>query len=155
MSIEQRLKELNITIPNPPRPVASFVPCVLVGDILYVSGQGPFEQGEQKYSGRLGSDLTIEEGYDAARLTILNSLGVIKEEFGSLDKVKRIIKLLGIVNSAPDFCDQPKVINGASDLLIKIFGEAGKHARSAIGVNTLYANIPVEVEIIVQMKIES
>jgi enamine deaminase RidA (YjgF/YER057c/UK114 family) len=152
VSFDQRLDELGIQIPVPPRPVANFVPCVQVGDIVHVSGQGPFDQDVQMHSGRLGAELGVEEGYAAARLTILNSLGVIKEEYGSLDVVKRVVKLLGIVNSAENFFDQPRVINGASDLLVEIFGEAGLHARSAIGVNALYSNIPVEIEMIVQLR---
>ncbi|HBY94066.1 MAG: RidA family protein [Ardenticatenaceae bacterium] len=153
MSIEDRLKELRIELPEPPEPIASYVPLVVVGNLLFTSGNGPWEDGVFKYRGKLGSDLTVEEGYQAARLTMLNLLSVVKAELGNLDRVERVVKLLGIVASAPDFNRQPEVVNGASDLLEAIFRERGQHARSAIGTNELPGNIPIEIEMILQVKV--
>src|SRR5687767_54843 len=150
MSIEHRLQELGIQLPPPARPVASYVPTVQTGNLLFTSGNGPWENGQFKYLGKLGGEISVEQGYDAARLTMLNLLSVINAELGSLDRVERVVKLLGIVASAPGFNRQPEVINGASDLLIEIFGDRGRHARSAIGVNELPFDTPVEIEMIVQ-----
>ena len=150
-SPEARLKELAITLPPAPKPMASYVPVVRTGNLLFLAGQGPIAEGKPLFTGKVGASLTEEEGNKAARATILNSLAVLKSELGSLDRVKRVVKLTGWVNSAPGFNRQPWVINGASDLLIAIFGEAGKHARSAVGANELPLDIPVEIEIVVEV----
>ena len=151
MSAEKKLKELGISLPQPPRPVANYVPAVRVGNLLFVSGHGPFNDGKIKISGKLGKELTIEEGYQAARNVALNCMASIKATLGDLDKVKRVVKLLGMVNCTEDFKDQPKVINGASDLLGEVFGDAGKHARSAVGMQALPNGIPVEIEMILEV----
>ncbi|HLS90350.1 MAG TPA: RidA family protein [Limnochordia bacterium] len=151
-SPEERLKELGIELPKPPKPLAAYVPAVRAGDLVFISGQAPMRDGKPVYTGRVGADLTLEEGYEAARLVMINALAVLKEEIGSLDNVERIVKVLGWVNSAPDFTQQPQVINGASELLEQVFGERGKHARSAVSAHTLPFNIAVEIEMIVQVK---
>ncbi len=153
MDIERRLEELNIQIPDMPKPIASYVPFVKTNHYVYISGQGPSVNGENKYTGKVGKDITVEEGYDAAKLTVLNVLAILTEAAGGLDNVERIISLRGYVNSDDDFYDQPFVINGASELLIKIFGEKGQHARSAVSVNSLPMNISVEIELIAETKI--
>ena len=153
-SYEARLKELKIELPPAPKPLASYVPAVRSGNLVFLAGQGPIKDGKVTITGKVGSDLTEEQGYKAARETILVSLAALRAEIGSLDRVKRIVKLTGWVNSAPGFTRQPWVINGASDLLVEIFGEAGKHARSALGANELPLNIPVEIEIIVEVDTE-
>lgn len=151
-SPEERLKELGIELPKPPKPLAAYVPAVRAGDLVFISGQAPMRDGKPVYTGRVGADLTLEEGYEAARLVMINALAVLKEEIGSLDNVERIVKVLGWVNSAPDFTQQPQVINGASELLEQVFGERGRHARSAVSAHTLPFNITVEIEMIVQVK---
>ena len=151
MDIEARLKKLGFTLPEPPQPVAAYVPAVLVGDLLFLSGTTCYKDGEFLFTGRVGAELTIEQGYSAARQTALNLLSVIKSTLGSLDQVKRMVKLNGYVNSAPDFDRQPEVINGASELFEELYGERGKHARTAIGVSDLPAHIPVEIELVVQV----
>lgn len=153
MSPEDRLKQLGITLPPPPQPVASYVPAVQVGNLLFMSGTGPLREGKPAFRGRVGETLTLEEGMEAARLTMLNLLSTLRHTLGSLDRVERIVKLLGFVNSAPDFTQQPQVINGASELLLQIFGERGQHARSAIGTSALPFGIPVEIEMIVQVSL--
>lgn len=150
-SHEARLKGLKIELPPAPRPVASYVPAVRTGNLIFLAGQGPIAAGKPTMIGKVGSDLTEEQGRNAARETILLSLSALRAEIGSLDRVKRIVKLTGWVNSAPGFTRQPWVINGASDLLVEIFGEAGKHARSSVGANELPLNIPVEIELIVEV----
>jgi enamine deaminase RidA (YjgF/YER057c/UK114 family) len=152
MEIEERLRALGLQLPSAPSPVAAYVPAVIVGDLLYTSGSGPVGNGQPLMTGKVGSDLTIEQGYDAARQTILNLLAIVRQELGSLDRVERIVKLLGFVASAPGFGRQPEVLNGASHLLEQIFAERGKHARAAIGTNELPFNLPVEIELIVQVK---
>lgn len=149
---EQRLHELGIELPTPPKPLAAYVPAVRAGDLVFISGQGPIRDGKPVWVGRVGADLTLEQGYEAARLVMINALAVLKQEIGSLDRVERIVKLLGWVNSAPDFVQQPQVINGASELLEQVFGEKGKHARSAVSAHTLPFGIAVEIEMIVQVK---
>jgi len=149
---EERLKELGLELPAPPKPLAAYVPSVRAGDLVFISGQGPIRDGKPVWAGRVGSDLTLEQGREAARLTILNALAVLKQEIGSLDNVVRIVKLLGWVNSAPDFNQQPAVINGASELLEQVFGERGRHARSAVSAHTLPFDIAVEIEMIAQVK---
>lgn len=152
MSAEARLRELGIELPTPPAPVANYVRAVQTGNLVFVSGHGPTRDGKPVYVGKLGRDLTVEEGYQAARLVMLNCLASLKALIGDLDRVKRVVKLLGMVNSAPDFGDQPKVINGASDLLVELFGERGRHARSAVGMAALPMGIAVEIEMIVEVE---
>jgi len=143
---------MGIIIPGVPKPAASYVPAIQTGNLVYTSGQGCKKDGILVYKGKLGKDLTVEEGYEAAKISIINCLAIIKEYLGSLDRVKRVVKLLGFVASVPEFNQQPYVINGASDLLIKIFGEKGRHARSAIGTNILPFCTPVEIEMIVEVE---
>lgn len=149
---EQRIKEKNITLTPPSKPVANYVNAVRVGNLLYLAGKGPKRADGTDITGKLGKDLTIEQGYEAARSTAIQHLAVIKAELGSLNKVKRIVKVLGMVNCESNFTDHPKVINGYSDLMVEIFGEKGKHARSAVGMNALPNNIAVEVEVIVEVE---
>lgn len=151
MSAEQKLKELGLILPQPPKPVANYVPAVKTGNLLFISGHGPYDDGNTKISGKVGRELTMEEGYQAARNVTLNCLATVKAAVGDLDKVKRVVKLLGMVNCTEDFKDQPKVINGCSDLLVAIFDEAGKHARSAVGMQALPNQIPVEIEMILEI----
>lgn len=150
MSAEANLKQKNIVLPNPPAPVANYVRAVRTGNLLFTAGTGP---GPTAPRGKLGRDLTVEQGYQAARETGLNLLAVVRESLGSLDKVKRVVKALGMVNSADGFVDQPKVINGFSDLMVEVFGpEIGKHARSAVGMAGLPSDIPVEIEMILEVE---
>lgn len=149
---EERLREMGIELPTPPKPIAAYVPAVRVGDLVFISGQGPTRDGKPVWVGRVGADLTLEEGYEAAKLVMINALAVLKQEIGDLSRVERIVKVLGWVNSAPDFVQQPMVINGASELLEQVFGERGKHARSAVSAHTLPFGFAVEIEMIVQVK---
>jgi enamine deaminase RidA (YjgF/YER057c/UK114 family) len=150
--VEQRLRDLGLQLPSPPRAVANYVGAVRSGNLVFVSGHGPFRDGQFVYIGKLGRELDTKAGYEAARVVMLNCLASLKSEIGDLDKVTRIVKLLGMVNSAPDFGEQPYVINGASDLLTEIFGEdVGKHARSAVGLGALPFGISVEIEMIVEI----
>jgi enamine deaminase RidA (YjgF/YER057c/UK114 family) len=149
---ESKLKEKGIVLVPPSSPVANYVNAVRVGNLLYLAGKGPTKADNTTVTGKVGKDLTIEQGYEAARLTAINHLAVIKKELGSLNKVKRIVKVLGMVNCTEDFKDQPKVINGYSDLMVEIFGEKGKHARSAVGMYALPFNMAVEVEVIVEIE---
>ncbi|MGE0462963.1 MAG: RidA family protein [Vicinamibacterales bacterium] len=150
-SPEARLKALGIQLPPAPTAVANYVPAVRSGNLVFLAGQGPLANGKPTVTGKVGAQLTEEEGYKAARATILNSLAALRAEVGSLDRVRRIVKLTGWVNSAPGFTRQPWVINGASDLLVEIFGEAGRHARTAVAANELPFDIPVEIEIVVEI----
>ena len=152
--IEKNLKAIGIIIPNAPKPVASYVPCVQTGKLVYTSGQGCKKDGIPVYMGKLGKDLTAEEGYEAAKISIINCLAILKRHLGSLDEVKKVVKLLAFVASVPEFDQQSYIINGASDLLIKIFGEKGRHARSAIGTNILPFGTPVGIEMIVEVEEE-
>lgn len=152
MSFEAKLTEMGIVVPEAPKPVAAYVPAVQIGDIIYTSGQIPFVDGQIKYKGKLGKEVTVEQGYDAAKVCVINALAAVKSLAGSLDNIEKIIKVVGFVNSAPGFTDQPKVINGASELLAEVFGEAGAHARSAVGVAELPIDSAVEVELIVKLK---
>lgn len=152
VAIEEKLKELGITIPEPAKPVAAYVPAVVSGNLVYTAGQIPLKDGQLAFKGKVGQDLTLEQGYEAAKVCTLNCLAAIKGVLGSLDRVKRIVKVTGFVNSAPGFTDQPKVVNGASELLVQVFGEQGKHARSAVGVAELPLNAAVEVEMIVEFE---
>lgn len=149
-TINQRLIDLNIHIPALPKPVAAYIPAQITGHLIYASGQTPTIDGKLQFVGRLGEDITIGQGYEAARLACLNCLAEIQSVLGTLDRIKKIVKVNGYVRSAIGFGDQPKVINGASELLIALFGEAGKHARTAIGVSELPFMAPVEVEIIAE-----
>lgn len=149
---EAKLKEKGIVLTPPSKPVANYVNAVRVGNLLFLAGKGPTKADGTHITGKVGKDLTIEQGYEAAKLTAINHLAVLKAELGSLNKVKRIVKVLGMVNCTDDFKDQPKVINGYSDLLVEIFGDKGKHARSAVGMNALPSNIAVEVEVIVEIE---
>ncbi len=151
--IESRLKELGIELPEQPAPIGNYVPCVRTGNLIYLSGLGPAPRADGSTpSGKVGRDLTTEEGYEAARLTGINILARIAGELGDLDKVKRIVKLLGMVNSDPDFNQQPAVVNGCSDLMVEAFGDKGRHARSAVGMASLPNDIPVEIEVIVEVE---
>lgn len=152
MSIDQRLAELGITLPAPAAPVASYVPAVLSGNLLHVSGQISFAEDGSLITGRLGEDVSLEDGQAAARRCGLMLLAQFKAALGSLDRVSRVVKLGVFVNSAASFTDQPKVANGASDLMAEVFGEAGRHARSAVGVPTLPLGVAVEVDAIVEVR---
>jgi enamine deaminase RidA (YjgF/YER057c/UK114 family) len=148
---ELRLKELNIELPNAPNPVANYVNGVQAGNLIFLAGKGPRYADGLEITGKLGDDISIEKGYEGARLTAINQIAVLKEMLGDLKKVKRIIKVLAFVNSTPDFIEQPKVINGFSDLMVEVFGKRGIHARAAIGVATLPRAQAVEVECIVEV----
>lgn len=151
--VEQRLLELGIELPEPPKPAAVYIPAKrFMNNLLYVSGQDCRKNGKLIYEGKVGSDLTIEQGYEASKQAMINTLSVIKGEIGDLDKIKDFVKLLGFVNSADGFVEHPYVINGASELLEEIFGEKGEHARSALSANELPFNTPVEIETIVELK---
>ncbi len=154
MEIERKLKEMGYELsPNRRPPAGNFVPAVRTGDLVYLSGHGPrLPEGDFLHVGKLGADLSIEQGYDCARQVMLNLLASLKEEIGDLDRVKRVVKLLCMINSAPDFQDTPRVANGASDLLIELYGEAGRHARSAVGMATLPSGMPVEIEMVVEVE---
>jgi len=152
MSIEARLKELQITVPEANKPVAAYVPAVRTGNLIFVSGQVPVEAGQLKYKGILGKDMSVEDGYAAARICAINCLAAIRTVEPDLNKVKKIVKVTGYVNSVPESGDQPKVVNGASELLLEIFGEKGKHARAAIGMSGLPLGCLVEVEMIVEIE---
>lgn len=151
MSVEQKLTELGITLPAPPKPVATYIPAVQAGDLLFLSGVLPVRDGKLVFEGKLGRELTVEQGCEIARIALLNALAIIRQELGSLDRVKRIVRMTGHVASAEGFVQQPAVLNGASDLLVNIFGDAGRHARVALGAAELPLNAPVEIEMIVQV----
>jgi enamine deaminase RidA (YjgF/YER057c/UK114 family) len=152
MKAEMRLKEVGLELPPAVRPVANYVNAVRTGNLVFLSGHGPAREDGSMITGKVGADLTLEEGYEAARRVALVLLASLKGEIGDLDKVKRVVKLLGMVNCRPDFVDQPKVINGASDLLVEVFGDKGRHARSAVGMNALPMDISVEIEMIVEVE---
>lgn len=149
---EAKLQELGIELNTPSAPVANYVNAVRVGNLIFLSGKGPKKADGENITGKIGTDLTIEEGYEAARIVGINQLSVLKAELGNLNKVKRCVKVLGMVNAAPDFTDQPKVINGYSDLMVAVFGDKGKHARAAVGMGSLPSNIAVEIEMIVEVQ---
>ncbi len=151
MGAEQKLKEMGLVLPQPPKPVANYVTAVKTGNLLFLSGHSPYDDGNTKISGKVGRELTLEEGYQAARNVTLNCLATVKAMVSDLDKVKRVVKLLGMVNCTEDFKDQPKVINGCSDLLVAIFGDVGTHARSAVGMQALPSQIPVEIEMVLEV----
>ena len=147
MSAEKKLKELGIQLGPVTPPVANYVNAVRTGNLLFLAGKGP----AGSVAGIVGKDITVEQAYGHARTTGLNLMAVMKDELGSLDRVKRIVKVLGMVNAVPGFTDQPKVINGCSDLFVEVFGERGRHARSAVGMGSLPNNIPVEIEVIIEV----
>ena len=149
---ETRLKELGIQLIKPTAPIANYVKAVRVGNMVYLSGHGPDKPDGSLVTGKVGSDLTMEQAKDAARLTGISLLSTLKAEIGELNKVKRIVKVLGMVNAVPEFEQHPQVINGCSDLMVAVFGENGKHARSAVGMCSLPKNIAVEIEMIVELK---
>lgn len=152
MSIEDNLKKFDITIPTPAKPAAAYEPGVLVDGFIYVSGQLPMVNGELKYKGIVGENVSEEDAYEAAKICAVNALGVVKSIAGSLDNIERIVQVQGFVNCKNDFTNQPKVINGASDILANILGDAGKHARFAIGNSGLPLGSSVEVGMIVKIK---
>lgn len=155
MEIEARIAELGLTLPAPPTPVGAYLLARQTGDLLFLSGTTCYTPDGLLYRGRLGDELNLEQGYVAARQTVLNLLSAVKAALGDLDRVECIVKLNGYVNSTPDFDRQPEVINGASDLLEQVFGKRGRHARTSIGVNVLPGNIPVEIEMVVQIRSSS
>lgn len=148
---EQRLKELNIELPEPPKPVANYVNGVRTGNLIFLAGKGPRAADGNELRGKLGQDITVEEGYAGARLAAINQLAVLKDMLGNLNKVKRIVKVLGMVNSDPLFVRQPEVINGFSDLMVEVFGDRGRHARAAVGMASLPRGQAVEIELIVEV----
>jgi enamine deaminase RidA (YjgF/YER057c/UK114 family) len=152
MGAEARLKELGLVLPDLPKPVANYLPYRLAGNILYLAGQGPRDANGRQLTGKLGADVSVEEGYRRARLVGLGLLAAMRDALGSLDRVDFIVKLLGMVNATADFNDSPKVINGCSDLFVEVFGDAGRHARSAVGHVMLPSQISVEIEGIVAVK---
>ena len=151
MTAEDKLNALGITWPPPPSPAGSYLPVVISQNLAFIAGQIPTEAGQVKFKGKLGKDVTLEDGQQAARLCTINALAQLKSKLGDLDMVKRVVKVTGFVNCDPSFTDQPKVINGASDLLVQIFGEKGKHARAAVGVSSLPLDSAVEIEFIIEV----
>ncbi len=149
---EARLKELKIELPTIGKPIANYVHIVRTGNLLFLAGKGPSNAEGVYITGKVGKELTLEQGKEAARLTAINQLAVLKAELGNLNRVKRIVKVLGMVNCEGDFKDHPKVINGFSDLMVEVFGEKGKHARSAVGMCSLPMNMAVEIELIVEVE---
>lgn len=152
MSIESKLDQLGLKLPETPKPIAAYVPAVRIDSLVFTSGQIPVVEGSLKFKGKVGKDLTLDDGYEAAKVCVLNALSAVKNEIGSLDKIEKIVKLVGYVNSVQGFNKQPAVINGASELLQKLFGETGKHARVAIGVSELPNDAAVELEMIVKIR---
>jgi enamine deaminase RidA (YjgF/YER057c/UK114 family) len=153
MSFERRMAERGIVLPAPPKPIANYVAAVRIGELLFTSGVLPTRKGTLAFEGKLGMELTVEQGQEAARLALVNALAAVKQEAGSLDNVVRVVRLTGHVASAAGFTQQPAVLNGASDLLVAIFGEAGRHTRAAIGAAELPLNSPVELELILQVRL--
>ena len=151
MSITRKLAELGLTLPAVPAPVAAYVNCVRSGNLLFISGGLPID-GDRKILGKVPSEVSIEEAKEGARMIVLNRLAVIQDEIGSLDKVRQIVALNGFVNSDPDFHGHPQVINGASELLVEIFGERGKHSRTALGAAALPLNVAVEINLVVEVE---
>jgi enamine deaminase RidA (YjgF/YER057c/UK114 family) len=152
MGAEARLKKLGITLPPRSTPVANYIPSVRVGKLLFTAGHVPIRDGKPTVRGKLGRELSVEEGYKIARDVGLHLLATVRGALGSLDKVKRVVKVLAMVASAEGFTDQPKVINGLSDLMVEVFGEAGRHARSAVGLAELPLGVPIEIEMILEVK---
>ena len=150
--VEERIRELGFELPNAPKPVASYVPITRTGNLLFISGQGATQNGKAVMTGHIGAELSIQDGYKAAQICAVNALSVLRDEIGDLDKVNKIVIVLGFINSAPGFDKQPLVLNGFSDFIENVYGEKGKHARSAISSNELPFGTPVEVEMIVEIK---
>ena len=150
--VERKLQAMGLTLPSAPAPVANYVRAVQAGDLVFLSGHGPTRDGAWAYRGKLGREFSVAEGYEAAKLVMLNCLASLKVAVGDLDRVRRVVKLLGMVNGTPDFTRHPEVVNGASDLLVALYGERGRHARSAVGMVGLPFDIPVEIEMIVQVQ---
>jgi enamine deaminase RidA (YjgF/YER057c/UK114 family) len=151
MTPEEKLKALGIDLGQVSAPVANYVNAVRTGNLLFLAGKGPRAEGGKRAKGKLGREYTVEQGYQHARTVGMDLIAVMKAELGSLDKVKRVVKVLGMVNAMPEFEDHPKVINGCSDLFVEVFGDAGRHARSAVGMGSLPNGIPVEIECIVEV----
>jgi enamine deaminase RidA (YjgF/YER057c/UK114 family) len=151
-TIEQRLTELGIELPEPSSPVANYVNAVTTGNLVFLAGKGPKKADGEYITGKVGADLTEEQGYEAARIAGINQLAALKAEIGNLDRVVRIVKVTGMVNCTPDYGNQPEVVNGFSDLMVEVFGEKGKHARAAVGMGSLPRNIAVEVEMVVEIE---
>ncbi len=151
MTPEEKIAELGLELPAPTPPIAAYVPAVRTGNLVFISGQGPIRDGKLAYAGKVGADLDVESAKDAAKLTCLSGLAALKAEIGELSRVKRVVKLTVFVNSAPGFDQQPLVGNGASELLQEIFGDAGKHARSAVGMAELPFGMPVEIEFVFEV----
>ena len=152
MQIEEKIKSLGLVLPPPPPAAGNYVGAVTYGKLVYLSGHGPVDLEGNYRKGKVGSDVSLDQAYEAARMVGLNMLTTLKNEIGDLDKVRRFVKVLGMVNAEPDFEQQPKVINGFSDLMVEIFGDAGCCARSAVGMGSLPMQIPVEIEAIVELK---
>jgi len=152
MKIENKMKEIGLILPEVPKPIAEYIPAKKMDNLVFTSGQGPIKDGKFVYVGKVGGEVSMEEGYECAKMCALNCLAAIKSVIGSLDEIDEVIKIKGYVNSTPDFYRQPEVVNGASELIVKIFGEKGKHTRSALGTSVLPGNIPVELEMIVSIK---
>ncbi len=148
--IEDQLKQLNITLPTPPKPAGSYIPVVISGNLAFVSGQIPMQDGKVLYTGKVPSEKSIEEAQNAAKLCAINLLAQLKANLGSLDRITKIVRVSGFVNCTPEFSEQPKIINAASDLFFEIFGEKGKHSRIAVGVSSLPLNSTVEIDMIVE-----
>ncbi len=151
MSVGERLRELGIELPEPPPPVGNYIGAVTVGNLVFLSGHGPRSASGEYSSGKVGGELTPEQGQEEARQVGLNMLATLRTKIGDLDRVRRVVKTLGMVNAAPDFRNHPKVIDGFSDLMVEVFGEKGRGARSAVGMGSLPLQIPVEVEMIVEI----
>jgi enamine deaminase RidA (YjgF/YER057c/UK114 family) len=152
IDFDKKLKELGVELFPPSKPVANYVKAVRVGNLLFISGHGPTKADGSNITGKIGKDLTIEQGYEAAKLTATGIISTLKAELGDLNKVKRIVKVNGWVNCNPDFTEQPKVVNGCSDLMVALFGEKGKHARAAMGAIALPSNIAIEIEMVVEVE---
>jgi enamine deaminase RidA (YjgF/YER057c/UK114 family) len=150
--VEKRLKELGIELVEPGKPVANYLNSVRTGDLVFMAGKGPKKSDGTYITGKVGADLTVEEGYEAAKLVAVQQLSALKAEIGDLNKVVQIVKVLGMVNAIPEFTDQPEVINGFSDLMVEVFGDRGKHARAAVGMASLPRNISCEIEMIVEVQ---
>jgi enamine deaminase RidA (YjgF/YER057c/UK114 family) len=148
---EQKLEELGIQLSTPSSPVANYVNTVKTGNLIFISGKGPLKKDGNYVLGKLGENLTLEQGYEAARLTAINLISTLKASIGDLSKVKRIVRVTGMVNATSDFTDHPKVVNGCSDLLVEVFGDNGKHTRAAVGMNSLPLNIAVEIDMVVEV----
>lgn len=151
MSFEEKLKNLGISLPEIPKPLGSYVPCVQTGQLVFLSGMLPLQDGKLTRTGKVGEDVSLEQAQGDARTAAINALAVLRQHAGSLDRVRRCVKITGYIASAPGFFEQPKVLNAASDLMFEIFGDAGRHSRVAIGVNVLPLNSPVEIEFLFEV----